>query len=386
MKICMAGAPVSADPHVLHVFSSSGLYGAEHAVLGLIRASAALGIDSTLACIDNPHLREQPLYERARAFGIPAERIPCAGRLDGATTQSLRAMVKRVSNPLLHVHGYKSAFYALRARRARPEVPILATLHGWITNTRALWLYRILELQMLRRIEQVCIVAEGMRAPLRAAGIAAERISLIENGIDTTRFRPGGPALARAELDIPLDAFVFGSALRLSAEKNPLGLLDAFTRMAHDIPDAWLVLAGDGPQRTEFERRMAESGVAGRVRLLGARDDPECVYPLFDCFVLPSLSEGLPLALLEAMACERPIIASDVGQIAKVLEGLSATLVPAGDLSALAAAMRRQTLAAHQPAAALRHRVEARYSVTRMAREYAEVYRRLGARHVGNTA
>ncbi len=371
---------MQADPHILHIFSSAGVYGAEHAVLGLIPALAGLGIDSTMACIDNPHLHEQPLYEYARSLGFPAVRIPCSGRLDHATTRALRVQLQQYPCALMHVHGYKGAFYALRARRSFPGVPIVSTLHGWVTNTRALWLYRLLELWMLRRIQRVCIVAESMRQPLRDAGIPAGLIALIENGIDTKRFRPDGPALSRDEFGIPHDAFVFGGVMRFSPEKNPLGLLDAFTRVCADAPRAWLVLAGDGPQREEFEKRLRESNLAARVRLLGARGDPERVYPLFDCFVVPSLSEGLPLALLEAMACERPVIASNVGQIAMVLDNLDAQLVPAGNADALVGAMRR-ALPLRAPTAQLRQRVEEHYSVARMAHDYADVYRSLETGH-----
>lgn len=373
-----------AEPHILHVFSSAGVYGAEHAVLGLIPALAGLGIDSTMACIDNPHLREQPLYEHARSSGISAVRIPCSGRLDHATTRALQAQLQQRPRTLLHVHGHKGTFYALRARRAHPGVPIVSTLHGWVTNTRALWFYRLLELRMLRRVQRICIVAETMRQPLRDAAIPADRIRLVENGVDTAKFRSDGPAQDRAELGIPREAFVFGGMLRLSAEKNPLGLLDAFARIAHAAPQAWLVLAGDGPQRGEFERRLQDHGLTERVRLLGSRNDPERLYPLFDCFVLPSLSEGLPLALLEAMACARPVIASAVGQVSSVLDGLDATLVPPGDISALASALAG-ALGSRSPATTLRQRVQARYSVMRMAREYADIYRGLGGWH-GNLA
>lgn len=369
-----------AEPHVLHVFSSAGVYGAEHAVLGLIPALAALGIDSTVACIDNPHLREQPLYEYARSIGISAVRLPCSGRLDHATTRALRAQLQQRPDRVLHVHGYKGAFYALRARRVFPDVPIVSTLHGWVTNTRALWFYKLLELWMLRHMQRVCIVAESMRQPLHEAGIPADRIILIENGIDMMRFRPDGSAMSRGELGIPRDAFVFGGVMRFSAEKNPLGLLDAFTQIARDVPNAWLVLAGDGPQRDEFERSLHESGLDTRIRLLGARSDPERIYPLFDCFVMPSLSEGLPLALLEAMACGRQVVASSVGQIATVLENLDARLVPAGNTVALVEAMRR-ALSLRAPATQMRQRVEERYSVTCMARGYADVYRTLGTGH-----
>lgn len=361
-----------ADLHVLHVFSSAALYGAEHAVLGLIPALAACGVQSTLACIDNPYLDVQPLYQRALELGIPARRIRCGGRLDGATTRELRALLLQHPGTIMHVHGYKSAFYALRARRGHPGTPIVSTLHGWVTNTRALWLYRILELWMLRRVERVCIVAESMRQSLCEAGIPAERIVLIENGIDATQFRPDGPTLSRDELGIPPDAFVFGAVLRLSSEKNPLGLLEAFTRVAQQTPRAWLVVAGDGAERDAFEQRARISEFGTRIRLLGKRGDTERIYPLFDCFVLPSLTEGLPLALLEAMAFELPIVATRVGQVATVLEDLPAALVAPGDTAGLADAML-DALSRH-PLPSMRQRVLARYSVARMARDYTAVY------------
>jgi glycosyltransferase involved in cell wall biosynthesis len=373
------------DPHILHVFSSAGLYGAEHAVLGLIPALERLGIRNTLACIDNPHLDQQPLYARACELGIASRRIPCKGRLDASTTLAIRALLECTPGTILHVHGYKSAFYALRARRNHPRSPVVSTLHGWTTNSGALWLYRLLELWMLRRIQRVCIVASSMQQPLLDAGIPADRIRLVENGIDTSRFRMKDRGMLREELGIPEDAFVFGGVMRLSEEKNPVGLLEAFARIAQECPRAWLVLAGDGPQRQEVERLARELKLGERMRLLGARRDVENIYPGFDCFVLPSLTEGLPLALLEAMACECPIIASRVGQIPAVLEDLPVSLVTAGDTSGLTEAMRKN-MHPRTRLTALRQRVEARYSVARMARDYAAVYRELGANDVTQAA
>lgn len=372
------------DLHVLHLISSAGLYGAEHVVLGLIPALAHCNVDSTLACIDNPHLREQPLYELATARGIHAVRVPCAGRFDRRTIHNVRRQLASRTNTIVHVHGYKSAFYALRAR-GRGRTPIVATLHGWVTTTIALRCYRLLELWMLRRCQGVCIVSDAMRRPLLEAGIQTERIRLIENGIDTMRFRADADAMSRESLGIPDDAFVFGGVLRLSAEKNPLGLINAFAQVTANASHAQLVIAGDGPQRAETEQRIRAHNIGSHVHLLGARKDPERLYPMFDCFVLPSLTEGLPLSLLEAMAAERPIIASDVGQVASVLMGLPSHLVHAGDTNELAAAMR-DSLATRPPLAAARRRVEARYSTSRMATEYAALYRELEAVDVRQAA
>ena len=365
-----------ADPHVFHLHSGAGLYGAEHMLLSLLPELNRLGVESTLLCLDNYRLEEQPLYERARAMGIPAQRLPCRGRFDFGTVRALRKVLHAHPNALLHVHGYKSAFYAwLACGTGGP--PIVSTLHGHIEGTRRLNLYQHLERRLMRGFDRVCIVSTTMQPVLATDGVAASRIELIENGVDTGRFRPEVEPLPRAELGIPRDAFVFGSALRLSAEKNPLGLLDAFARVVKHAPHCWLALAGDGPLHAAVRARACELRIEGHVRLLGTRDDLERFYPMLDCFVLPSLTEGLPLALLEAMSAARPLVSTAVGQIPGVLSGLPVPLVPPGDVDALAAAMRSACTQGHLVRPDLRQRVLERYSVARMARDYATIYRSL---------
>lgn len=365
---------MSAEPHVFHLHSSAGVYGAEYVLLGLIPALDRIGVRSTLLCLDNPLRSEQPLFERANALGVSVERLPCRGKLDRATVRAIRERVSRSASPLLHVHGYKSAFYAWLARRGG-IMPIVATLHGPTPVSRRLRLYNRIEQWLLRRFDKVCVVSARMRDDLIATGIPAERICLVENGIDTDRFRPDVASLPRGDFGIPENAFVFGASMRLSEEKNPLGMLDAFAEVFRKYPNAWLAIAGDGPLRAEVIARAEHLGISGRIRLLGARDDMERYYPMLDCFVLPSHYEGLPLALLEAMATAKPVVGTDVGQVSIVLAGLPARLVPASDTPALASAM--QACIAENPAARpdLRQRVCERYSVTRMAQMYADVYR-----------
>lgn len=360
-----------ADYEVLHLRSSAGLYGAEYVVLGLVTALAGLGIGGRLLCLDNQHLVEQPLWRRAEALGVPAQRLRCRARLDLGSVRALRTLLADSPRAILHVHDYKSAVYAwLARRRARPR--IVATTHGQFADSARLRLYQGLETLLLPRFEAVCLVSARMQADLRLRG-AAPRVHLIENGIDTTRFRADVAPLTRAGLAIPNDAIVFGTSMRLAEQKNPLGLVDAFARVLAVEPRALLAIAGDGPLRAALEQRVSALGIGARVRLLGARDDVERFYPLLDVFVLASHYEGLPLALLEAMAAERPIVATAVGQVPTVLAGVPAECVPADDGAALAAAMRR-TLGRLGPQPQLRQRVLERYSLARMANDYALVY------------
>ncbi|HEY3519741.1 MAG TPA: glycosyltransferase [Rhodanobacteraceae bacterium] len=371
---------MNAEPHVLHLHSSAGVYGAEYVMLGLIPALARAGVRSTLLCMDDPDQVDPPLFTRARALGIPVERISCRGRLDMKTIRLLHERITREPNPLLHVHGYKSAFYGWLSRRGG-RTPIVATLHGPISISMRLRLYAQVERWLLRRFDKVCVVSSRMHDELKSAGFAADRICLVENGIDTERFRPELAPLSRSEHGIPAGAFVFGSAMRLSEEKNPLGLLGAFAIVAKQAPAAWLAIAGEGPLRTEIMARAGELGIMERVCLLGARDDLEHYYPMLDCFVLPSHYEGLPLALLEAMASARSVVCTDVGQVSTVLSGLSTRLVPPGDVFALASAMQADMEENGRSRPDLRRRVCERYSSDRMAQAYADVYRDLWRSH-----
>jgi glycosyltransferase involved in cell wall biosynthesis len=226
----------------------------------------------------------------------------------------------------------------------------------------------------MRRFERVCMVSDEMRPLLAAAGVRDSAIRLIENGIDTDRFSPDAAPLPRAEFGIADNAVVFGSAMRLTAQNNVPGLIDAFAQVAREVAEAVLVVAGEGELREAANARAAALGIADRVRLIGAREEMPRFYAMLDVFVLPSLYEGLPLALLEAMSMARTVVATRTGQVADVLDGLPAELVAAGDSPALAEAM---LTAMSKPADAsrLRERVVERYSLATMAGAYAGLYR-----------
>jgi L-malate glycosyltransferase len=361
------------NAQVLQIRSSAGLYGAEHMLLGLSAALPQAGVSSTLLCLNNYLQSEQQLFERAQALNIPAQLIACRGRLDLSTVSAIVAQIRKQRPALLHAHDYKSAFYAwLAARRTR--LPLVATVHGWVETSRALRLYKQLEILLLRRFDRVCVVSAVQSDALRASGIAAERISLIANGIDGERFSPSREPLSRVELGIDPATFVFGTVGRLASEKNPQGLIDAFAAVARRNPAVALLFAGDGPLRAHLEQYAVTLGVRDKIHFLGARHDVERIYPLLDCFVLPSHSEGMPLALLEAMACARPVVASAVGQIPQILRAAAhAQLVTPGDPQALIDAMRRAS-AERTADPAAREYVLLHHSLITMAREYASLY------------
>lgn len=208
-------------------------------------------------------------------------------------------------------------------------------------------------------------------------GLPASQVSVIPNGVDVTQYRPE-PTLTREMLGLPARGRLIGHVGRLEAEKDQATLLCAFAIVAYTCPDARLVIVGDGSQRSELQRAACALGLAARVHFLGLRTDVADLLPHLEVFVLSSRSEGLPIAMLEAMACARPVVATAVGEIPQLIpsEVTGVTVRPA-DPRALARALgglfSRRHLAAAMGRAA-RRLIEEQYSLTRMIRQYEDLY------------
>lgn len=359
--------------NILHIRSSAGIYGAENMLLTLVAGLANLGFGADLLCIENYLQQTQALYAAARGMGLNTALLPCSSRFDLATLRALSSRLARTPDAIIHTHDYKSLFYALLATRGRGG-NIVATSHGHFASNTRQRLYNRLEVVMMRRVARVLVVSEAMRPALVKMGIDPARISLIENGINTSRYHPDAPPLPRAGFDLGDGDFIFGCTMRLDQQKNPLGLLRAFAQVHRQHAHARLLIAGDGPMHAQIETAARELGVADALHLVGARNDLEHLYPMLDCFVLPSLFEGLPLALLEAMSAAVPVIATRVGHVPAVLEGTPARLVPPGDEAALAAAMQ-EAIGQRVREPALRERVLASFSSARMVEKHVDIYR-----------
>lgn len=364
-------------PFALQVRSSAGLYGADRVVLALDRTLARQGVRGRLLSINNYRMHEQPLHDAASTAGQDAVLLPCRGRVDAGTVVALSAQIAATRRgghaPVVHVHDYKSAFYAWLATR-RESAPLVATLHGWVENSTSLRLYTRLELALLRRFDALVVVAAEQAERLVRNGIPRSRIRHVGNGIECPRRDDAAAATLRAQLRLSPSTRVFAAVGRLSPEKNLALLLHAFAGATRDA-DAVLLVVGDGPQREELQALASELKLDARVRLLGCRDDMPALYSLMHALVLPSLTEGMPLVVLEAMACEVPVIASAVGDVPRLLDRTQhGRLVAPGDRDALQTALRD---ACAQPAlrddAARRH-VQEHHSAQAMARAYLDLY------------
>jgi glycosyltransferase involved in cell wall biosynthesis len=205
----------------------------------------------------------------------------------------------------------------------------------------------------LSAADVVVCVSHAVRARLVAEFGDGWRSVVVHNGVDTDAFHFSGEARSavRRQWMIPEDAFAFGFMGRLAPVKAPDVALSQLVEVRRgEARSPYLIIAGDGPERPALEARVASLGLRDHVRFVGwlSRAERSAALGGFDAFLLPSRAEGLPLALLEAMATERPCVGCDVGGVGEVLSNPGVGwLVPAGDADAFGRAMRECMNAGH---------------------------------------
>jgi glycosyltransferase involved in cell wall biosynthesis len=234
-----------------------------------------------------------------------------------------------------------------------------------------------------RRFSDVVVaVSEAVRDEVLASErTPPERVIVIRNGVDTSVFTPVDGTRARAQLGLTSDAFVVGGVGRLAPVKGFQHLIDAAGVLERRGVEIDVLLVGDGPDREELRQRAAAANLAKRVHFLGVRRDLTELYATMDVFALPSVQEGSPNALLEAMACARPIVASLVGGVPEiVVDGGCGLLTPAGDVESLADALVRvknDVELRGRLGAAARIRVEEAYDIAQTVVNHSRLYARL---------
>ncbi len=366
--------------NILHVISTSGLFGAERVLLELASQSRTLGMNVTVAALRNSSNPNTELAEAARSAGLPTLVVPCGGRFDAGVTGILTEEIRKRGVQIIHSHNYKSNYYA-RHSASRTGAAWVVTNHGRRAGFKLL-VYAMLDALLVRKAGRVVAVSPRISDQLSALGIKREILSVIDNGVDFNRFTslPAKDGAGRL-LGIADGAYVVGTVGALTEEKGHRYLLQAVHNLRKSIPGILCLLVGDGPERTRLESIARELGMADAVVFAGKRDDVPSILPRFDLFVLPSLSEGLPMALLEAQAARVPVIATGVGAISTVIQnGVTGLVVPPGDAQSLAEAVMSshgEIDKARDRALKGYERVKEHYSAETMTLEYLELYRGL---------
>jgi glycosyltransferase involved in cell wall biosynthesis len=241
---------------------------------------------------------------------------------------------------LIHSHGYRADILALPIARYL-GVPVVSTCHGFTSIDRRLSMYARLNVMMLRGFTRVIAVSASMRDDLVGLRLDSGRVSLVTNAVeevDSSTLKVERHQV-RERLRLDDGEIVFGFVGRLSDEKGVHHLVDALAAGAPALP--WrLLVVGEGPRRQELEQRVASQGLSERIHFSGFQSDASPWYAAMDVFVLPSLTEGTPMALLEAMIRRLPVVATSVGGVpAVVSDRINGLLVPPANPAAMSAAL-----------------------------------------------
>jgi len=361
---------------VAHLIESDGPGGAERMLAQLAAAQQTNG-SSAFAIV--PADGEGWLGLELAAAGVAVETARLDKPFSPAFARQLAATLRRQRASVVHSHEFTMAFYGAWAARLA-GVPHVITMHGG-RYYAGRWRRRVALRAAIGLSGGVVAVSDPLAKSLaRDLWLRRTRVETIANGV---RFTAAPRSTLRAELGLPEDAPLIVSVGNLYPVKGHTHLVEALTSLTSTYPGLHLAIAGRGDCARALERQAEDAGVRARVHLLGLREDVANVLAAADVFVLPSLSEGLPMALLEAMFAGRPIVASAVGDVPVALaNGVAGLLVPPGDPAALAVAIARvlaSPFEAKHLGCSAQIRAAAEYGVRRMAERYADLYERVGA-------
>jgi glycosyltransferase involved in cell wall biosynthesis len=368
----MAGA-ASGAPRVLQVVLSLNPGGTERLVLELVERLGA-SMPMAVCCLDDAGAWASTLEAR----GVSVHALRRASGFQPRLGHAIADIAERHEATVIHAHHYSPFVYSCLARRRSRNVRLVFTEHGRVSDAPPSAKRRLVNRLYFSRVPaRVFAVSDDLRRHIVHEGFSAGRVGVIYNGIavgDTPS--PEMRRRQRATLGISDDVSVVGTIARLDPVKDLGTLLRAVADARRTRPIVALIV-GDGTERAALETLSAELGLAEHVRFLGHRDDARDWLAACDVFVNSSLSEGVSLTILEAMAAGLPIVATAVGGTPEVVTPECGRLVPARSPAELARAILDivgDPDAARRMGVAARARVCAHFTIERMVRQYRDVY------------
>jgi len=376
---------------IITVVTRLNIGGASPPVISQAAALRSRGHDSLLVC-GTPEPHEGSMEEDARAAGADVRPLAALRRNphvadDPRALLTLATLFRRWRPDVVSTHMSKAGALG-RVAASLAGVPVIVhTYHGKgfhvFSSGVKEWASLAIERRLARLSSANIVVSEKQRKEFVSLGITPQRLVVIRYGLDLERFAGANPADLHAELGLPRSTPLVGVVARLVQIKGQDVLLRAAARLRQRRPDAHYVIAGDGEARPAYESLARELRMQDRVHFLGWRRDVPGVLKTLAVAVLPTVLdfEGTPLAVIEAMAAGRPVVATDVGGVAEVVrDGETGLLVPPRDTEALAGAIEAQlgdVVGASRMAVQAQQLVWVQYQKSRMIDETERLFERL---------
>lgn len=267
----------------------------------------------------------------AERRGLPVVRLRESGALDPGVVRQVLSLIDQNAVDIVHTHEFRSNVIGLLCARLR-HIPVLATCHGWIANNAKGKIRVILDRLSLYFFDHIIVVSKKLQAQLNAQGIGLARISALPNAVAFENFTPGQNGMSfRDELGVQPDTVLVANIGRLSPEKGQAEFILAASAVLREYSNIRFILIGVGPDRARLEQLAKDSGITDKIIFCGYRADMPRIYSSLDLVVQSSFTEGMPNVILEAASMEVPIIATNVGGTAEIIEhGSSGVLVRPG--------------------------------------------------------
>ena len=363
---------------IAHIRDSGGLHGAEQVILALGR-NIDMRFQVLLICLRSADGKSDRLMELAGEAGYQVVPVAVEGRLDFRALSRIRKTFVDYGVRIVHSHDTKSNLYGLLASLGL-NIRKVTTAHG--TTRDSFWKKSYLFLNekvIYRYFDAIIAVSDEIRTQLERKHSGKGTIRVIENGIDPllVGLRSGGTEVV-APLPISENRKVFAVVGRLFPDKGHRFFLQAISGIVRSYPDVLGLVIGDGPAREAIALQVRELGLESHVFLCGERTDMKNVYENVDFLVIPSLTEGIPYVLLEAMIHRVPVLATNVGGIPGLIRhGVTGYLVPPGDSESLEKGMGdllKNPEKSRQLSENGYHLVTEKYSAKEMARRMENIY------------
>ncbi len=372
---------------ILHFIDSEGLYGAESVLLNLSGLMARSDhYVPIVGCIVSSSGEQSDLFEKALEMGLAAEKVVLRNSRLFLDLPRAANQFKSLDVHLIHSHGYKPSVFGY-AIKLMTGIQVMATCHLWFKGVKGPLKMRLmvaLELYLYRFFQLVVGVSEPIKDVLIDSGVSSERILVIKNGVEVGEGNISSPdilARLRKEIGLGDSDFCILNTGRLTKQKAQRDIITAAGILRDRGIKGRFLIVGEGELMADLQHQIVEMNLDESVQMLGFRDDISDLLQVVDLFVLPSLDEGMPMSLLEAAALGLPVVASQVGDIPKLIEDkITGFVVPAEDPQALADAIARQM---EDPRLGCRlgekaqKRVREGYSTEAMFLQYDQLYLQL---------
>lgn len=317
---------------ILQVIGGGEIAGSKHQFLELCQEQIRRGHEVKIVCFI-----EGELSTDARIMGIPILVMPMANILDWRVIPPLRRLIQQEGYQIVHTHGVRANFIGRIAAR-RTQAHIITTIYSFpkedYKNILKRTFYPPIDRLTVKYADRLIVVSHGLKERLLSVNYAPEeKLRVVHCSIDLGTAKPSKTReKMRKELGIPESAPACGMLARLVHVKNPFLLLEVAEIVYREMPDALFFFVGDGPYLEDLRKDALKRGLQDVIRFTGYRKDPLDIVEALDVIVLTSLSEGLPVTLLEAMALRKPVVATRVGGVPEVVQdGVTGYLVPPGD-------------------------------------------------------